>query len=62
MASFSYSSIAWQVALPAAVAAIGVFTFKMIKNRMIFYRLKKQGLVRSCDSLSVRFLADALIF
>ncbi|KAH7558362.1 hypothetical protein BM1_05634 [Bipolaris maydis] len=44
MASFSYSSIAWQVALPAAVAAIGVFTFKMIKNRMIFYRLKKQGL------------------
>ena len=38
---------AWQVALSAVTAAIAVFMFKLVKMRMIFYRLKKQGMVRN---------------
>jgi hypothetical protein len=46
MESFEFKRTAWQVALSAAVAAFGVFIFKLVKMRMIFYKLKKQGLVR----------------
>lgn len=45
MAALTPGNIAWQIALSAAVAAFGIFAFKLIKMRMIFYRLKKQGVV-----------------
>jgi len=47
MDSIDLKRAAWQVALSAATAAIAVFMFKLVKMRMIFYRLKKQGMVRS---------------
>ena len=47
MDSIDLKRMAWQVALSAATAAIAVFMFKLVKMRMIFYRLKKQGMVRS---------------
>ena len=47
MGSVGLYGLVWQVAMSAAVAAFGVFAFKMYKMRMIFYKLKKQGLVCS---------------
>jgi len=47
MDSIDLKRAAWQVALSAAAAAIAVFVFKLVKMRMIFYRLKKQGMVSS---------------
>jgi hypothetical protein len=46
MESFDFKRMVCQVALYAAVAAFGVFIVKLVKMRMIFYKLKKQGLVR----------------
>lgn len=48
MAPLTLASAAWQIALSGAVAVVSMFAFKMIKMRMIFYRLKKQGLVGNC--------------
>lgn len=47
MSSLALSRIAWQLALSATFAALVVFIFKLVKMRMIFYKLKKQGLVRN---------------
>ena len=47
MTATDLSRIVWQIALSAAAAAMSVFMFKLVKMRMIFYKLKKQGLVRS---------------
>ncbi|KAF1839160.1 cytochrome P450 71B25 [Decorospora gaudefroyi] len=44
MASLTLNRVAWQMALSAAVATLGVFVFKMIKVRSVFAKLKKQGL------------------
>ena len=52
MASFTLPTAAWQIALSVAVAAMGVFTFKLIKMRMIFYKLKNQGLVGRVSTLT----------
>jgi len=47
MTATELNRIIWHIALSAAAAAISVFMFKLVKMRMIFYKLKKQGLVRS---------------
>ena len=49
MGSVGLYGLVWQAVVSAAVAAFGVFAFKMYKMRIIFYRLKKQGLV--CSSI-----------
>jgi hypothetical protein len=47
MDSVALRSTAWQIGLTVAIASLGVFVFKLITMRMIFFKLKKQGLVRS---------------
>jgi hypothetical protein len=42
MESFEFKRMVWQVALSAAVAAFDVFIVKLVKMRMIYYKLKKQ--------------------
>ncbi|CAE7194187.1 hypothetical protein P3342_009590 [Pyrenophora teres f. teres] len=44
MGSVGLFGLVWQVAMSATVAAFGVFAFKMYRMRIIFYKLKKQGL------------------
>ncbi|KAF2642012.1 cytochrome P450 [Massarina eburnea CBS 473.64] len=38
------TGVVWPLALSLVVGAIGLFATKMIKSRLIFYKLKKQGL------------------
>ncbi|CAN9323061.1 unnamed protein product [Alternaria alternata] len=45
MTATDLSHIVWQIALSAAAAAMSVFMFKLVKMRLIFYKLKKQGLL-----------------
>jgi cytochrome P450 len=45
MDTFDLKRTTWQIALSAVVAGFAVFMFKLVKMRMIFYKLKKQGLV-----------------
>lgn len=60
MTATDLSRIVWQIALSAAAAAMSVFMFKLVKMRMIFYKLKKQGLVRSPVEQCRMFQANAI--
>jgi hypothetical protein len=46
MAGVQWKSAAGQVAMALAVTAVVVFFYKIFKVRILFYRLRKQGLVR----------------
>jgi hypothetical protein len=60
MTATDLNRIVWQIALSAAAAAMSVFTFKLVKMRTIFYKLKKQGLVRNPVEHCRLFQADAI--
>ena len=60
MTATDLSRIVWQIALSAAAAAMSVFMFKLVKMRTIFYKLKKQGLVRNPAEHCRLFQADAI--
>ena len=60
MTATDLSRIVWQIALSAAAAAMSVFMFKLVKMRTIFYKLKKQGLVRNPVEQCRMFQADAI--
>lgn len=60
MAAIELNRIIWQIALSAAAAAMSVFMFKLVKMRTIFYKLKKQGLVRNPVEHWRLFQADAI--
>jgi hypothetical protein len=60
MTATELNRIIWQIALSAAAAAMSVFMFKLVKMRTIFYKLKKQGLVRNPAEHCRLFQADAI--
>lgn len=60
MSATDLNRIVWQIALSAAAASMSVFMFKLVKMRTIFYKLKKQGLVRNLVEHCRLFQADAI--
>ncbi len=43
--ALGFSAIIRQIALSSVACALGFFLYKMLKVRILFYKLKKQGLV-----------------
>lgn len=43
--ALGFSAIIRQIALFSVACALGFFLYKMLKVRILFYKLKKQGLV-----------------
>lgn len=60
MTTIELNRMIWQVALSAVATAMSVFMFKLVKMRMIFDKLKKQGLVRTPFGNCRLFQADAI--